>query len=148
MKRFVVVIAIAALLATGALVGWRVGKESSSGAAGTLERIEARREQAEASARALVDALGRLCASFDFFFKHDMANGALRPVRCSLPGEQETALIAYGFDSAETQGAWTSEWGGLADQRGATLIEDAVWAVEVLDPDIVADVRSVVLGGR
>jgi hypothetical protein len=40
-----------------------------------------------------------------------------------------------------------NEWGGLADQRGATLIEDGTWATEVMDPSIVEEVRSVVLGG-
>jgi hypothetical protein len=111
-----------------------------------LERIEARREAAEAAARALVGELGRLCANFDFFYKHDMANGAFQPVRCSLSGRDETVLFAYGFDTAQTRQAWVSEWGNLATQRGATFVESGTWAVEVLDPSIVEEVRSTVLG--
>jgi hypothetical protein len=111
-----------------------------------LGRIEARREAAEAAAGALVGELGRLCANFDFFFKHDMTNGAFRPVRCSLSGRDETVLFAYGFDTAQTQQAWVSEWGNLAAQRGATLVEEETWAVEVLDASIVEEVRSIVFG--
>jgi hypothetical protein len=122
------------------------GGSLEEGAGARLERIEARREAADAAAQALVEELGRLCANFDFFFKHDMANGAFRPVRCSLSGRDETVLFAYGFDTAQTRQAWGSEWGNLAAQRGASLVESGTWAVEVLDSSIVEEVRSVVLG--
>jgi hypothetical protein len=147
-KRYAVqLIGLAALvLAVGIFAGWLVGKESRPEAPVKLERIEARQRDADATAGSLVDALGRLCGNFDFYFKHDMARGAFRPVRCSLSGRDETGLIAYGFDTSRTQDAWVSEWGGLADQRGATLIEDGIWATEVMDPSIVEEVRSVVLG--
>jgi hypothetical protein len=136
----------ALVLAVGIFAGWLVGKESRPEAPVKLERIEARQRDADTTAGSLVDALGRLCGNFDFYFKHDMARGAFRPVRCSLSGRDETVLIAYGFDTSRTQDAWVSEWGGLADQRGATLIEDGIWATEVMDPSIVEEVRSVVLG--
>jgi hypothetical protein len=113
-----------------------------------LERIEARREAAEANARALVGELGRFCGNFGFFYKHDMANGAFRPVRCSFRGRDETVLFAYGFDAAQTRQAWVSEWGNLAAQRGAILVESGTWAVEVIDPSIVEEVRSIVRGSR
>jgi hypothetical protein len=134
------------ILAVGLFAGWQIGKRAFSEAGAKLERIEARREAAEATARALVGELGRLCANFDFFFKHDMANGTFRPVRCSLSGRDETVLFAYGFDTAQTQQAWLSEWGDRGAERGATLVEEETWAVEVLDPSIVEEVRSIVLG--
>jgi hypothetical protein len=147
MKRYAVaVIALAALvLAVGFFAGWQVGTGSQLGATVKLQRIEGRQQEAEAAARSLVDALGRLCAGFDFFYKHDMANGAYRPVRCSLRGGKQTGLVAYGFDTPRTQQAWVSEWGRLADQRGVTLIEDGAWAAEVMDPSIVEEVQSIVL---
>jgi hypothetical protein len=122
------------------------GKQSRQGAVDKVELIEARQAQAEKAARSLVDALGRFCADFDFFFKHDMARGAFRPVRCSLRGDSRTVLFAYGFDTSRTQEAWVSEWGGLTDERGITLVEEGTWAVEVIDPSIVEEVRSIVLG--
>ena len=87
------------ILIAGLFAGWQIGKQSSPEAGAKLERVEARREAAEAAARTLVGELGRLCANFDFFFKHDMANGAFRPVRCSRSGRDETVLFAYGFDT-------------------------------------------------
>jgi hypothetical protein len=134
------------VLVAGVFAGWQIGKESGPKAAVRRERIEARQQDADATARSLVDALGRLCGNFDFYFKHDMARGAFRPVRCSLRGRDEMVLVAYGFDTSRTQEAWVSEWGGLADQRGVALIEDGTWATEVIDPSIVEEVRSVVLG--
>jgi hypothetical protein len=110
-----------------------------------LQRIAGQQVEAEAAARSIVNDLGRLCANFDFFFKHDMARGAFRPVRCSLAGGRRTVLFAYGFDTTQTQAAWVGEWGHLSDQRGATLVENGVWAVEVLDPSIVREVRSILL---
>ena len=148
MKRYVVpAIALAALLlAAGFFGGWQFGKRSRPGAAQKVDLIEARQAQAEESVRSLVDALGRLCVNFDFFFKHDMARGAYRPVRCSPRGETRTVLFAYGFDTPRTQEAWVSEWGRLADQRGMTLVENETWAAEVVDPSILEEVRSIVLG--
>jgi hypothetical protein len=72
--------------------------------------------------------------NLDFFFKHDMARGSFRPVRCSLAGQKRTVLFTYGFDTTRTQTAWVGEWGSLSDQRGAMLVEDGTWAVEVLRP--------------
>jgi hypothetical protein len=144
------VVALAILvLATGLFVGWQIGKRAQPderALSAKLERIEARRENAEAEARELVGEFAQICANFDFFFKHDMANGAFRPVRCSLGGRDETVLFAFGFDSPHTQQAWVSEWGNLAAQSGATLVEEETWAVVVLDPSIVEEVRSIVLG--
>jgi hypothetical protein len=140
------------ILAVVALVGWRTtsqrlaeGEARLRRTEGQLQRIAERQEDAEASARSLVDALGRLCANFDFFFKHDMARGSFRPVRCSLAGVERTVLFAYGFDTTATQAAWVGEWGNLSDQRGAMLVESGTWAVEVLDPDIAREVRSIFL---
>jgi hypothetical protein len=39
-----------------------------------------------------------------------------------------------------------NEWGNLAAQNGATLVEEETWAVVVLDPSNVEEVRSIVLG--
>jgi hypothetical protein len=89
-------------LAAGLFAGWQIGRRANPderALSAKLERIEARRENADAEAQALVGELARLCANFDFFFKHDMAKGAFRPVRCSLRGRDETVLFAYGFDS-------------------------------------------------
>jgi hypothetical protein len=136
-------------LVIGLFAGWQIGRRANSderALSAKLERIEARRKNADAEAQALVGELARLCANFDFFFKHDMANGAFRPVRCSLSGRDETVLFAYGFDSPHTQQAWVNEWGNLAGQNGATLVEEETWAVVVLDPSIVEEVRAIVLG--
>jgi hypothetical protein len=70
---------------------------------------------------------------------------SFRPVRCSLAGVERTVLFAYGFDTTATQAAWVGEWGNLSDQRGAMLVESGTWAVEVLDPDIAREVRSIFL---
>jgi hypothetical protein len=137
------------VLAAGLFAGWQIGKGNNPderSLSAKLERIEARRENADAEARALVEELAQLCANFDFYYKHDMANGAFRPVRCSLSGRDETVLFAYGFDSPRTQQAWVSEWGNPTGQSGATLVEEETWAVMVLDPSIVEEVRSIVLG--
>jgi hypothetical protein len=131
------------ILAAGAFAGWQIGTRDISD-----ERVFRKPERSwDASKLAekppkqqrehWSGELGRLCANFDFFFKHDMANGAFRPARCSLSGRDETVLFAYGFDTAQTQQAWVSEWGNLAAQRGATLVEEETWAVEVLDASIV-----------
>jgi hypothetical protein len=146
MKRYVIAgIGLAvALLGTGFFTGLQVGKGQAE-LAQKLEAIEARQLEADQTAQSVVGALGRFCASFDFFFEHDMANGAFRPVRCSIAGESRTALFAYGFDASETQEAWVSEWGRFAAQRGVTLLEDGAWAIEVLNQSIAEDVRSTVL---
>ena len=147
------------ILGAVALIGWRTASQRQSEAEARLrrtevqlqrteeqlERIAGQQVEAEAAARSLVNDLGRLCANFDFFFKHDMARGAFRPVRCSLAGGKRTVLFAYGFDTTQTQAAWVGEWGNLSDQRGATLVENGVWAVEILDPTIVREVRSILL---
>jgi hypothetical protein len=140
-------------------IGRQVG-ESSSALATRLEESEARRERAEAviehaetrrtdadkEARALVTALD--CSSFDFYFKHDMARGVFRAVRCSSAASGErTVLYAYGFDTPGTQQAWVAEWGQRADAGRMTLVEDGTWTVEVVDTSIVADFRPIVLEG-
>lgn len=154
MRQYTLPLVIAAALTFGVagLVAWQVEQKnreraeaSLERAEASLERIEASQQRAEAAARSLVDALGSFCAGFDFYYKHDMANGAFRPVRCSSAGSDETVLVAYGFDSTRTQSAWVGEWGGLADQRGVTLVEKGRWAVEVSDSRIVQDVRGIVL---
>jgi hypothetical protein len=144
MKQLLVVVVAALSLGFAVVVGWRIGDEPPSRGGVKLERIETSRAQADIAASRLVESLGRLCANFGFYFKHDMANGAFRPVRCSLMGQESTILFAYGFDSERTQQAWVSEWGKHIEGRGATLVEGGVWAVEVLEPDVVDDVRSVV----
>jgi hypothetical protein len=129
----------------GGIAGWQIGRQGGARSRIRLERILARQERAEASARSLVESLGSLCTSFDFYFKHDMARGAFRPVRCSPPGTDRTVLLAYGFDTRRTQQAWVGEWGHLVDYRGRALVENGTWVVEVLDPGILEDVRSTVL---
>ena len=161
MGRITVLVALCALALVGAFfIGRQVG-ESSSALATRLEESEARRDKAEAviehtetrrtdaenEARALVTALGRYCSGFDFYFKHDMARGAFRPVRCSSAASERTVLYAYGFDSPRTQQAWVGEWGRRANEGRMTLVEDGTWAVEVVDASIVAEVRSIVLEG-
>jgi len=152
-----VIALVVLILAVVALIGWRTASQRRAEVEarlrrtevqlqrtqGELQRIAEQQDEAEAAARSLVDSLGRLCANFDFFFKHDMARGAFRPVRCSLSGGQRTVLFAYGFDTTRTQAHWVGEWGNLSDQRGATLIEGGTWAVEVLDPHIVREVRTI-----
>ena len=129
--------------AVGGIAGWQIGRQSGLEADARLENIASRQERAEASARSLVESLGRLCTSFDFYFKHDMARGAFRPVRCSPARTDRTVLFAYGFDTRRTQQAWIDEWGELADERGATLVDKGRWAVEVLDPGILGEVQSI-----
>ncbi|MGH2826772.1 MAG: hypothetical protein ACRDKF_07350 [Actinomycetota bacterium] len=162
MGRITVLVALCALALVGAFFfGRQVGEENSSALATRLEESEARRDKAEAvfedaetrrtdaenEARALVTALGRYCSGFDFYFKHDMARGVFRPVRCSSAASVGTVLYAYGFDTSRTQQAWVAEWGQRADEGRMTLIEGGTWAVEVVDPSIVADVRPIVLEG-
>jgi len=153
-RQYTVPLVVVAALTFGVagVVAWQVEQENREGteaslerAEASLQRIEASQKRAEAAARSLVDALGSFCAGFDFYYKHDMANGAFRPVRCSSAGRDETVLVSYGFDSTRTQRAWVGEWGGLADQRGVTLIEKGRWAVEVIDSRIVEDIRGIVL---
>jgi Flp pilus assembly protein TadB len=95
MRRYAVVITALAVLvaAVVAFLGWRSESQRRArvearlqGAEARLERIAAQQEEADATAASLVKALGRLCSGFDFFYKHDMARGAFRPVRCSLAG--------------------------------------------------------------
>jgi hypothetical protein len=136
------------ILVLGALIGWSLGRQGESADADKLRRVEARLAEADENARELVEALGPLCGNFDFWFKHDMARGAFRPVRCSKRGEDKTVVLAYGFDTERTREAWASEWGGLTDRRGATLVTKGRWATEVLDPLLVDQVQSVVLKSR
>jgi hypothetical protein len=153
-RQYTVPLVVVAALTFGVagVVAWQVEREnreraeaSLERAEASLERIEAGKQRAEAAARSLVDGLGSFCAGFDFYYKHDMANGAFRPVRCSPVGRDETVLVAYGFDSTRTQSAWVSEWGELAGQRGVTLVEKGRWAVEVIDSRIVEDIRGIML---
>jgi hypothetical protein len=142
--KLLVILSIFAL-AVGGIAGWQIRNQSGVQSRIRLERIVARQGQAEASARSLIDSLGSLCTSFDFYFKHDMARGAFRPVRCSPAGTDRTVLLAYGFDTRRTQQAWVGEWGHLIDDRGGALVENGTWVVQVLDPGILEDVRSTVL---
>jgi hypothetical protein len=146
-RQYTVPLIVVAALTFGVagVVAWQVERENRERAEASLERIEPSQLRAEAAARSLVDGLGSFCANFDFYYKHDMANGAFRPVRCSSAGRDETVLVAYGFDSTRTQSAWVGEWGGQADQRGVTLVERGRWAVEVIDSRIVQDIRGIVL---
>ena len=160
MGRIFILVVLCALTLVGAFfIGLQVG-ESSSELATSLEESEARRDKAEAvveqtetrrtdaenEARTLVTALGRYCSGFDFYYKHDMARGVFRPVRCSSAASERTVLYANGFDTPRTQEAWVSEWGQRADEVRMTLVEDGTWAIEVVDASIVADVRQIVEG--
>jgi hypothetical protein len=146
-KRYVVplVSAFTLVLAVGALTALQVTRQDLARAQARQQRIETRQQQAESRARSLVEALGSLCANFDFYFKHDMARGAFRPVRCAPAGSDRTVLFAYGFDTPRTQEAWVSEWGQLADERGTTLVEEGTWAMEVLEPRILNKIRAILL---
>jgi hypothetical protein len=132
-------------LMIGGIAGWQIGAHSAAEHRARLSSIAERQQDAEVSARSLVESLGSLCTSFDFYFKHDMARGAFRPVRCSPARTNRTVLLAYGFDKRRTQEAWVNEWGGLSQDRGTALVEDGTWAVEVLEPEFLDDVRSIVL---
>jgi hypothetical protein len=148
MKRLIIGGIVIGVLIGGAsfFAGWQVGERGRPEAVQRLNAIEAGQEAAEETARSVVEALGPLCTGFDFLYKHDMAGGAFRPVRCSIKSQIRTALFVYGFDASQTQEAWVSEWGRWADQRGSTLVEDGTWAMEVLDKSIVGDVRSMMSG--
>jgi hypothetical protein len=160
-KRYVVplVVVLALVLAVGALAAWQATRRDLARTRTTQQRIredlakaqarqqhiEARQQQADEQAHSLVESLGSLCSGFDFFYKHDMARGAYRPVRCSSAGSHRTVLFAYGFDAPRTQEAWVSEWGRLADERGVTLVGKGTWAVEVLEPRILNKIRPILL---
>lgn len=78
------------------------------------------------------ERLGGLCGNFDFFFRHEFANGEMRPVRCSRTGREKTLLVLHSFSDRRTKQAWLAEWGQIGKQRGGILIRGKRWTVEVL----------------
>ena len=123
MRRMVVVLAI--VVASGA-VGWQM----VAGAAAAAQ--EEGGPTVDERATRLRERLGGLCRNFDFFHKHEFANGVMRPVRCSRVGREKTVLVLYAFSDRRTKKGWLHQWGSLADQRGAVVVRGKRWTVEVL----------------
>jgi hypothetical protein len=103
-------------LAVGGLVGWSLARGDESAAANRLRRIEARLAEADEIASELVEALGPLCGNFDFWFKHDMARGAFRPVRCSKRGRSKT--VCSPMVSIPNARGWRGLLSGAGLQTG------------------------------
>jgi hypothetical protein len=85
--------------------------------------------------------LGRLCRSFGFLYRHEFANGEMRPFRCSRASSDKTILVGYAFSDRRTKQAWLGEWGVLGRERGAVIVRGKRWTVEVLVRRYAREVR-------
>ncbi|HEV2756860.1 MAG TPA: hypothetical protein VG318_13920 [Actinomycetota bacterium] len=120
--------ALALLMAVGA-----VGLQQVVGGQPTaVAQEEGAGAEVDERARRVQERLGRLCGNYDFFFKHEFGKGLMRPVRCSRTGRAKTILVIYGFSGRRTKQNWLTEWGAIAEQRGAVVVRGKQWAVEVV----------------
>ena len=127
MRRLAMLIAVGVAVSAIGL-GYLPGARVAPAAAGQEEQ-DARVDE---RASRLVVRLKNLCGSGDFWFRHEFANGQMRPVRCSRANHERTVLIVYSFSDRHTRRGWLNEWGSLADQRDSVLVRGKRWIVEVL----------------
>lgn len=128
MHRVRAVVMCVLLVGLLALGDW--GRDTKMPAAAASQGSDA--ETLDERATRLRKRLGRFCRDFDFFYRHNFAGGQMRPVRCSRAGRERTIVVVYAFSSRVTRDAWLNEWGGIAKQRGAPVIEGRRWTAEVL----------------
>ena len=109
----------------------------------------------------LVDDLGPLCRSYDFYFKKELEGGEYRPVQCGMqtrfggPAADPASpsppaspsrtwlltrgpqVVLYSFSDSVVKGAWlddrTNPWGGR--------LAAGLWVVDVPDPSRFKQVR-------
>lgn len=112
-------------------------REQSQPPIGTERPPETATEDGTASY--VIEKLGRLCRSFDFYFKVEIDGTLMRPVRCE--GEPRRGLggtvpapprlVIYAFSERQALDQWLKDH----PQRLSGRVIGSLWAIDVPDPD-------------